>query len=132
MYMQIYLNIFIPRPLTDLQQKSVGRHTHNSLFSNKSSAHYKDNCFLMVNVYILLSNNFLSASHVFLLNQVILFISSVIWVFFNEFPEYNIPNEELGYGPNYSIIYFIVYIYQVRCATHGIITNGPIVCIACE
>ena len=46
-----------------------------------------------------------------------------------EFPEFNIPSEELGDGQNDSIIHFIVYTYQGRCATHGIIKNGACVCI---
>ena len=38
----------------------------------------------------------------------------------------------MDYGPNDSIIHFSVYIYQLICATHGIIPNGPSVCISCE
>ena len=44
--------------------------------------------------------------------------------FFDEFPEYTIPDEELDYGPHYSLIRFNIHTYQVRCATHGIISNG--------
>ena len=48
--------------------------------------------------------------------------------FCDVFPEYNIPDEELYDGPNDSIVRFIVYNYQVRCATHRIIQNRPSVC----
>ena len=37
----IDLNIFKTILVTNLQQKSVGRHTRNSLFSTTSNAHYK-------------------------------------------------------------------------------------------
>ena len=43
--MQIYLNIFITIIVTDLQQKSFGRHTCNSLFITTSHVHYKDKVF---------------------------------------------------------------------------------------
>ena len=43
--MHIGLNIFRTILVTDLQQKSVGRHTHKSLFSSTSAAHYKDKVF---------------------------------------------------------------------------------------
>ena len=39
--MQIDLNRYRRIILTDLQHKSVGRHTHNSLFITTSAAHYK-------------------------------------------------------------------------------------------
>ena len=42
-YMQVSLNIFRTKLVTDLQKISVGRHTRNITFSNTSSAHYKDN-----------------------------------------------------------------------------------------
>ena len=41
----INLNIFRTRVVTDLQQKYVVRHIHNSLFNTKSAAHYKDKVF---------------------------------------------------------------------------------------
>ena len=40
--MQIDLNRSRTRLVTYLQQQSIGRHTHNSLFSTKHAAHYKD------------------------------------------------------------------------------------------
>ena len=43
--MHIDLNIFRIKPVTDLQQNYVGRHTCNSLFSTTSAAHYKDKLF---------------------------------------------------------------------------------------
>ena len=43
--MQIDLNIFRIRLLTDLQQKSVGIHKRNSLFITTSARHYKDKVF---------------------------------------------------------------------------------------
>ena len=48
--------------------------------------------------------------------------------FCDEYTEYNITDEELDDRPNDSLIHFIVYIYQWRCETHGIIPNGPSVC----
>ena len=52
--------------------------------------------------------------------------------FCNEFPDYNTPDEELDAGPNYSIIHVSIYNYQGRCATYGVIPNGPSVCILCK
>ena len=52
--------------------------------------------------------------------------------FCDYFPEYNIPDEELDYGPNDSMINFIVYTHQRRCATNGKILNGPSVRRSCE
>ena len=43
--MQIDLNIFRIIIITYLQQKSVGRHTWNSLFITTSDPHYKDKVF---------------------------------------------------------------------------------------
>ena len=43
--MQIYLNIFRTILVTYLQQKYVGRHTRNILFSTTCYAHYKDEIF---------------------------------------------------------------------------------------
>ena len=43
--MHIYLNIFITRLVTDLQHKSIGRHTYNSLFIITSAANYKEKVF---------------------------------------------------------------------------------------
>ena len=53
-------------------------------------------------------------------------------VFCDEFPDYNIPHEELCDGSNSTIIHFSVYTYQYICATHRIIPNGPSVCRLCE
>ena len=44
--MQIDLNRYITKLVSDLQQKSVRRNTHNSAFSTISDAHWKDNVFL--------------------------------------------------------------------------------------
>ena len=52
-------------------------------------------------------------------------------VFCDECTEYNIPDEELAVGPNSSPIRFIVYTYQWRSETHGIIPIGPRLCIIC-
>ena len=46
-------------------------------------------------------------------------------VFCDECPVYNIPDEELYYGPNNPLIYFSVYTYQRRCENNGMIQNGP-------
>ena len=48
--------------------------------------------------------------------------------FCDEFPEYNITDEELYYRPNASYIHFSVYTNQIRLAKYGIITNGPSAC----
>ena len=66
---QIDTNKFRTRLVTYLQQKSVMRHTRNSLFSTNSSAYYKIKCFQMANVYRLLLKIHLSSSHVVLINQ---------------------------------------------------------------
>ena len=44
-YIQIDLNIIISNLATNLQQKYIGRHTCNSVFSTKSDAHYKEEVF---------------------------------------------------------------------------------------
>ena len=67
--MQIDSNKFRTRLVTYLQQKSVMRHTRNSLISTNSSAYYKIKCFQMANVYRLLLKIHLSSSHVVLINQ---------------------------------------------------------------
>ena len=43
--MQIDLNIFRTKLVTDLQHNYVRRQTHNSAFSSKISAHYKEKVF---------------------------------------------------------------------------------------
>ena len=53
-------------------------------------------------------------------------------VFCDECTDHIITDEELYGVPNYQLIYFSVYTYQVRCAKHGIITNGPNLCKLCE
>ena len=52
--------------------------------------------------------------------------------FCDKWDEYNIPDEKLNNGPNPSSINFNVYIYQVICATHGIVPNVRSVCRICE
>ena len=42
----IGLNTFRTKLLSDLQQKSAWRHTHNSAYSNKSSARYNEKVFI--------------------------------------------------------------------------------------
>ena len=49
--MQIDLNIFRTRLVTDLHYKSVGIHKHNSLFSIKSAAHYNDKVFQYIEFF---------------------------------------------------------------------------------
>ena len=77
---------------------------------------------------MLLSNIQLIEYPIFPLNQIIWFIKSVL-IFYNEWPEYNIPDEELDDRLNASLIHFSVYTSQGRCATHVIIPNGPSVSI---
>ena len=52
--------------------------------------------------------------------------------FCDEFPEYNVPSEELDDVPNASIIHFSVYTYQGRCETRGIVPNESSVCRSSE
>ena len=79
--MKIYLNRFRTILVTDLHQKYVGSHKHNSLFSTTSASYYKYNMLTYGEFYMLISKMLISASRVFLLNQIIWFISSVLWVF---------------------------------------------------
>ena len=86
----------------------------------------------MVNNYMLPSKMLLSASPAFLSNQIILLISSVIWVFLINFLSKIFPiNNYIYDGPNAPIINFSVYIYKVICATLGIIPKGPSVFRSC-
>ena len=52
--------------------------------------------------------------------------------FFDEFPKYMTPDEELDDVPNAPLVHFSVYTYQGRYAKHGIIPNGPTLCKLCE
>ena len=52
--------------------------------------------------------------------------------FCGEFPEYNLPDEEIYDGPNGSLVHFIFYTYQGICETHVIIKNGPCLYRICE
>ena len=52
--------------------------------------------------------------------------------FCDECPKWIIPDKELDDGLNAPLIYFSVYKYQGICAKHGIITNGPTLCILWE
>ena len=45
--------------------------------------------------------------------------------FCNEFTEYNIPDEEIQYGPKATLFPLSFYPDQERCAKYGIILNGP-------
>ena len=131
--MQIYLNRFITRLATYLQQKPTGRNTHNSLFITKSAAHYKDKLFPygeFLHATIKYAAQCITCLPIKPNNMIPIKFSLG---FYDEFPEYNIPNKELDDGPNASIIHFSVYTYyQGRCATHGIIPNGPSVFISCK
>ena len=130
--MQIDLNIFRTIIVINLQKKSAGRHRCNNLSSTKRASNYKDKMFPDGD---LLYDTIKDASHW------ILFLTikpkNMIHIkfaldFCDVYPEYNNPDKELYDGPNASLIYFIVYAYQVRCATHGIIPNGPSLCRICE
>ena len=130
--MKIYLNRFRTILVTDLHQKYVGSHKHNSLFSTTSASYYKYNMltygeFLYANIKD--ADQCITCLHIKPNNMV--HIKCALG-FCDKFPEYNISDEELYDGPNSPIIHFRVYTYQVRCATHGIITNGPSVCRSCE
>ena len=77
----IDLNIFRTKIVSYLQNKSIGRHTRNSVFSTLITENYKKKVFPDSEFYMLISNMHLSAYHVLLLNQIILFIWMVILVF---------------------------------------------------
>ena len=77
----IYLNISRKESVTYLQHKSVTIHTCNSAYINKSAEHYKEKMFPDGVFYMLLSKMQISACPVFLLNQILLLISIVLWVF---------------------------------------------------
>ena len=70
-YMQIVLNRFITNIASFLQQGSNWRNKHTTRIK----------CFQMVDVYMLLSNTQLSTFRVLLINQIIIFIWSLILVF---------------------------------------------------
>ena len=72
--MHIDLNIFKTNIVSDLQQMYSGGNTRNSAFSTISKANYKEKFFHVVNVYMLISKIQVSASHVLIINQRILFI----------------------------------------------------------
>ena len=68
---QIYLNIFIIRPVIYLQHKYVGRHTRN-IFLVLQVMHITNiRYFQVVNFYMLISKILLSVSPLFLLNKII-------------------------------------------------------------
>ena len=107
---QIDLNRFSTNIVTHLQNKSIGRHTRKSAYILPHVMKITSiKCFQVVNVYILLSNMHLSAYPVLLLNQIMLLILSVIWVFYDECPECIITDEEIYDGPNSPLIKFSVY-----------------------
>ena len=72
------------------------------------------NYFRMVNVYMLLSKMQLSASHVLLLNQRILFVQSLLF-FGGGFPKYIVPDEDIYDEPNSLLGHVCVYTYQGGC-----------------
>ena len=101
---KINLNIFRTIPVTYLQQRSIWRHTHNSLFSTTSAAHFKYKVFPY--------SEFLHATIKYsswcitclpTKPEYIIHIKCDI-CFCGEFPEYNSTDEELDDGPNSSII----------------------------
>ena len=51
----IDLNIFKTKLVSELQQNSVDRHTHNSAYIPTSAKNHKETLFLMVNFYMILS-----------------------------------------------------------------------------
>ena len=73
---QIGLNRFRTNLVTDLQYKSVGKHTRNSAYITKSDTHYKEKVFPYGEFYMIISKMQLSESLVLLLKQHILFIYS--------------------------------------------------------
>ena len=77
--MDIGLNKFIPRIVIYLQ-KSLLEDIHSTVYLILQLINNtKKNCLEMVNFYVLLSDIHISTSPVFILNQIIWFISSVLW-----------------------------------------------------
>ena len=119
--MQIYLNIFRTILVTYLQQNYVGRHTRNILFSTTCYAHYKDKNFPCDEcLHAIIKDSAQWIAYLPIKPKNVIHIKCALG-FCDEFPGYNITDEELDGGPNTSIIHFSVYTYQGRCATHCII-----------
>ena len=128
----IYLNIFRKRLVTYLQQKYVGLHTYNSLFSTKNDLNYKDKVFLDSEcLYATIRDAYqcITCPNIKPNNMVNI---KCDLSFCDAFPECNITDEELYDGQNDSLIHFSVYTHQVICVTHGVIKNGPSLCRICE
>ena len=109
-----------------LEQKYVCIHTHTTVYLLLQVLYIaRRNCFRMVIFYTLLSNMHLSESPLLILNQIILFISSVIWVLLVSVLSTSLLMK------NYTMDQ-ILYTYQGRCSKRGIIPNRPTLCKICE
>ena len=90
---QTNLNGFRTRLVTDLNQKSVFRHTNNSLCITTSAAHYKDKVFpddQCLHANIKYADQCINFIHIRPKNMI--HVKSGL-VFSDEYPEYNITNE---------------------------------------
>ena len=124
-YMQIYFYIFRTNIVTYLQQKSVGRHTHNSVYSTTSDPHYKNKVFPGVEC---LHATVKDADQCILYTPIkpnIIIHMECALGFCNECPKYIIPDEKLDDRSNSPLVHFSVYTYQGRCAKYGIIKHVP-------
>ena len=122
--MHIDLNIFIIKLVSDLQQKSVGRHMRNSAYITTISEHYKDKLFPdgeCLHATIKVAAQCISCNHIKPKNIIHMKCSLG---FCCECPTYIGPDEEPNYGPNDPFVHFVVYTYQVICVKHGMIPNG--------
>ena len=123
--MKIDLNIFKTKLVTDLQHNYVGRHTHNIAYITTKDSHNKDKVFPDgENLHATIKNAAQCISCTPIKPKNIINIKFALG-FCADFPKYNIPDEELDDGTNYSLIHFSVYTYQGRRTKHGIMPNGP-------
>ena len=110
--MHIYLNRSRTRIVTDLKNNYVLSHTRNSLLSNTSDAYYKDRVFPDdESLHATIKDSAQCITCLPIKPKNMIHIKCALG-FFDEFPEYNVINEELDDGPNASIIHFSVYTYQ--------------------
>ena len=123
-----HLNRFRTRIVTDLQYKFVGRHTCNSAFITTSNTHYKEKRFAdggFLHATIKDAAQCISCTPFKTKNVICI---NCALGFYENWPEYIIPDEGLYSGPNDPLIHFSFFTYQGRCAKHGIIPNGATLC----
>ena len=111
--MNIDLNIFRTKIVSDPQQKSVGRDTYSSTFSTTSVAHQKGKVFTYgecLHANIKYSDQCISCTPVKTKNRINM---KCDLGFCDECPKYIITDEELDHGTNTPLILFSVYNFQV-------------------